>query len=455
MKFIFFLALSFTVFAADKPNVLFIAVDDLRPELGAFGSPQVKTPHIDKFCESAVVFDRAYCNIPVCGASRASLMTGILPTAKRYITYTSRADVDTPGAKTIPQLFKENGYTSLSFGKIFHNPKDTADASWSEKPWKASFGGAKWLDPESGKKPLSKKGRGRIYELPDVADNAYPDGMVAEKTISELRRLKKEGKPFFLACGFVKPHMPFYAPKKYWDFYVREKVQIADNQYKPKNAPSSLRGSGEFGSYTTGGIKVNSEAWHRMMRHGYLACVSYVDKLIGDVLQEVKDLGLEKNTIVVFWGDHGWHLGEHNFWGKHNTMHPSLRVPLIVRVPGSKGGKCSSLIETVDIFPTLCDLAGLEKPAQLQGRSFVKQIKDPSLEHREYIYSRFGPGDVVLTKEYSLTKYFKKNETMLFDHRKDPDENDNVAGNPDYKPIVEKLLDLMKKEMTRAKSAKW
>ncbi|MCM8528515.1 MAG: sulfatase [Lentisphaeraceae bacterium] len=438
---------------ADKPNILFIAVDDLRTELNCYGDTQVKTPHIDKLAADAIVFERAYCNIPVCGASRSSLMSGIYPTPKRYITYTSQVQEDTPGAKTLPQVFRENGYTALSRGKIFHNPKDSAKASWDEPAWKPKVGGLTWFDTETGK-ALSKKKRGRIYELPDVADNAYPDGQVAEKVIDDLRKFKESGKPFFLACGFIKPHMPFYAPKRYWDMYDRNAIKLADNQYMPKNAPKSLKGSGEFRSYHLENMDPNSEKFHRVMKHGYLACVSYIDKLVGDVLNELQKLELDKNTIVVFWGDHGWHLGEHNFWGKHNTMHHSTQVPLIVKVPGTKGAKSSALVETVDIFPTLCELADLKIPSQVQGLSFTKVLKNPQEKFRDYIYSRFGPGDAIVSKNFSFTRY-KDKTIMLYDHRKDPQENVNVAGNPEYESVIKLMQKQLDDAMAKAKAAKW
>ena len=452
MRFLLcFLLLSFSLYA-DKPNVLFIAVDDLRIELNCYGDTEVKTPFIDKLAKDAVVFERAYCNIPVCGASRSSLMSGIYPTQKRYKSYTSRIDEDTPGAKTMPQIFKDNGYTTLSRGKILHYSQDSDSVSWSEPAWKPKS--PKWLDPETGKTLSKTKQRGRIYELPDVADNKYRDGMVAEKVIADLRNLKKDGKPFFLACGFVKPHMPFYAPKKYWDLYDRKSIKLADNQHRPKNAPKMLKGSGEFRSYYLDGMDPNSEKFHRVMKHGYLACVSYVDKLIGDILSELEKLELDQNTIIVFWGDHGWHLGEHNFWGKHNTMHHSTQVPLIVKIPGGKGAKSKALVETVDIFPTLCELAGLNKPMQLQGKSFKELLSKPDADFREFIYSRYGPGDAVVSKDFSFTR-FKDKSIMLYDHSKDPAENNNVAGNPEYSPIIEKMTKQLDDAMAKAKAAKW
>jgi len=441
---------------ADKPNVLFIAVDDLRTELGCYGATQVKSPNIDRFASGGVLFNRAYCNVPVCGATRAILMTGIYPTDKRFVNYKTWAEKDAPGALTLAQVFKENGYTTLSNGKIFHHGTDFESVSWSEPAWHSDKGGLDALDPESTMK-LSSRKRGRIYELPDVPDNAYPDGMTAEKTIADLQRLKKSGKPFFMACGFIKPHMPFYAPKKYWDLYNREDIELADNRYRPEGSPDALKGSSEFRSYYLAGLDVESDEFHRMMRHGYLACVSYTDKLVGDVLAELKRLELDDNTIVVLWGDHGWHLGEHDFWGKHNTLHQALRIPLIVKAPGKTAGRKSpSLVETVDLFPTLCDLAGIRKPAQLQGRSFTVLLDHPDEKFRDNIYSRFITGDTVLNERYSYTRYAVKGfNQMLFDHAKDPGENHCVSRNPEYAEVLKKMDDLLNARIKEARSAKW
>ena len=225
-----------SAFADSKPNVLFIAIDDLRPELGCYNNTHIKTPFIDKFAESALVFNRAYCQVAVCGASRANLMTGILPTQKRFVTHDTRVDKDAPNAKTLPEVFKTADYTTISNGKIFHRQDDSQDRCWSEPAWRPEDK-RKSYDPETTKYLSKKKQRGRIYEHPDVPDNAYYDGLVAEKTIKDLRGFAKTKKPFFLACGFVRPHMPFYAPKKYWDLYQRENIQLADNRSRPKDAP--------------------------------------------------------------------------------------------------------------------------------------------------------------------------------------------------------------------------
>lgn len=443
-----FFALSISLAALEKPNVLFIAIDDLRPELGCYGGKQVKSPHLDRLAAQGMRFERAYCQVPICMGSRASLLTGVLPTGKRFVG-DCRADVDAPYAATLPETFKKAGYTSLSNGKIFHNQQDTAARSWSEPPWQPS-NHMKSHDPETTKLLSKTKKRGRIYEAPEVADDAYPDGATAKKTINDLRNLKKEGKPFFLACGFIKPHMPFYAPKKYWDLYEREKIEIAQNRYRPKDAPIELKGSGEFRSYHLAGFDEKSESFDRMMRHGYMACISYTDELVGSVITELHRLGLAENTIIIIWGDHGWHLGEHGFWGKHNTLHGATRVPLIVKVPGKQASVSHSLVETSDLFPTLCDLAGIPVPGTVQGRSFAALLDQPAKSFRESAYCRFMNADAVITEQFSFTSYNGGKSVMLYDLKKDPSENTNVADRSEYKKTVTHMAALLQERQKEA-----
>ncbi|MEY4243092.1 MAG: hypothetical protein RLZZ245_677 [Verrucomicrobiota bacterium] len=437
-----------TAAGGQRPNILFIAIDDLRPELGCYGAAQVKTPNIDKFAAGGMLFKRAYCQVPICMGSRASLMTGMLPTSKRFVG-DCRVDVDAPAAMTLPEAFRKAGYTTLSNGKIYHNIDDAAERSWSEAPWQPR-NHMRSFDPETTRRLSKTKQRGRIYESPDVADDAYPDGETAQKTIKDLQRLKQEGKPFFLACGFFKPHMPFYAPKKYWDLYPSDSIQLATNRQRPDNAPAQLKGSSEFHSYHLADMNPNSDEFHRIMRHGYLACTSYADKLTGDVLAELDRLGLAKNTIVVLWGDHGWHLGEHHFWGKHNTMHLATRVPLIVKVPGKKPGASSSLVETTDLFPSLCALAGIATPASVQGREFAALLDDPHKPFHEAAYSRFLSADAVINNRFSYTSYEGGKAEMLYDLSKDPHENRNIAGDPKHAGTIATMKKLLKARQAEA-----
>jgi iduronate 2-sulfatase len=437
------LASCLSLAAADqnRPNILFIAIDDLRPELGCYGDTQVKSPNIDKLAAQGLLFNRAYCQVPVCGASRASLMTSILPTPNRFRIARTLAEEDAPGAVTLPQVFKEAGYTTLSNGKIFHFGADTQDRSWSEPAWH-SMSHSTSLDP-AAKADKSAAGRSRMYEAPDVPDNAYPDGKVAEKTIADLRRLKAAGKPFFLACGFIRPHMPFYAPKKYWDLYDRATIRLADNRYRPEDAPQGLKGSNEYRSYSFGDYQDRTDDFHRMMRHGYYASTSYSDHNVGEVLGELDRLGLTENTIIIIWGDHGWNLGEHEFWGKHNTLNTAIRVPFIMKVPGKSAGHATNaLVGVYDIFPTLCQLAHLPIPPTVQGRSFATLLDDPSLSFRQSVYTRYGKGDAVVTDRLIYTNYGDDGE-MLYDLTKDPGENHNLAAKPAYQADLQRMQVLL------------
>jgi iduronate 2-sulfatase len=285
-----------------RPNVLFISIDDLRPELGCYGQSQILSPNIDRLAAEGMLFSRTYCQAPVCGASRASLLTGLRPTATRFKTFKTYAQTDAPGAVSLPESFKMAGYYTISNGKIFHKQDDMEAQSWSEPAWRPDILGRKFLDPKSKKltKMLSAgRKRGPFFEAADVPDNAYYDGQVAEKTLADLARLKKMDKPFFLACGFVRPHLPLYAPKKYWDLYEHDKISAAKNCYAPNDAPLSLSGSGEIHDFGHRGLTFYSTEFHRSARHAYYACVSYVDAQVGMILQALDDLELRENTIVV------------------------------------------------------------------------------------------------------------------------------------------------------------
>jgi iduronate 2-sulfatase len=355
-----------------------------------------------------------------------------------------------PGALTLPGAFRKAGYYTVGNGKIYHQREDAADQSWSEPPFSLVNGPKEnnhltFHDKESANFILAKNKRGPFFEAPDVPDNTYIDGQTCDKAIKDLRRLAKMDKPFFLACGFVRPHLPFYAPKKYWDMYDRDKIALAGNRYKPKNSPKSLRGSGEHGSYHKRGVEYNSTEFHKIARHGYYACVSYADALAGRLLDELKTLGLDDNTIIVLWGDHGWNLGEHDFWGKHNLLHNSTNAPVIISAPGfKKNVKTDGIVEFIDIYPTLCELAGIEQPKHLEGKSMVSLLRDPKGTGKAAAFTKWRNGLVVTTKDFTYTEYGKK-ERMLFDRRKDPDENVNVAEKPEYQETVKKLSRLLER----------
>ena len=443
-----------------QPNVLFIAVDDLRPELNSYGVHQIKSPNIDRLASEGLTFNRAYCNVPVCGASRASLLTGIKPTKNRFVNYHTYAQNDAPGALSIPQHFKNNGYHTVSNGKIFHHQDDLA-GSWSEEPWRPSGKNGNWRDyvKEENLNIANSMDDGRAwpYEWVDAHDSAYFDGKMTEKTIKDLKRLKLRDEPFFLAVGFLKPHLPFNAPQKYWDMYPEDEIDLPENYYRPEHAPdAAIHNFGELRNYF--GVPKEgpvSDEMAKTLIRGYYACVSYTDSLVGKLLNELDELGLRENTIVILWGDHGWQLGEHSLWCKHSNFDIAMRVPLIISAPGFKAGvKTDALAEYIDIFPTLCELSGLSLLPQLHGNSFVTLMKNPDQDFKDIIYARFGNGESIKTDQYLYTEWYnKKGEyygRMLYDHKVDPDENVNISEFSENKTLVDSLSKILHKEMESA-----
>jgi iduronate 2-sulfatase len=429
-----------------RPNVLFIAVDDLRPQLGCYGHKQMLSPNIDRLGDEGVIFLRSYCQVPVCGASRASLMTGVRPTANRFLGYDTWAQKDLPGALSVAKHFRNNGYHTISNGKIFHHRTDCLDG-WSEEPWRPKGTWRNYLLQDNQKlAEKSERQAGPPFEAADVPDNAYFDGMIADKGISDLRRLEKMDRPFFLALGFLKPHLPFNAPKRYWDLYKREEIDLADNPFRPKGAPdAALHNWGELRAYHDIPQKGPlSDEMARTLIHGYYACVSYTDAQMGRVLAELDRLGLRDDTVVVLWGDHGWNLGEHGLWCKHCNFETSLHSPLIVRAPGIKAGaRTNALAEYLDIYPSLCELCNLSLPGHLQGKSFVPLLKNPNLPWKEAVFSRYFRGDSVKTGRYRYTEWRDKKDKvyarMLYDHSVDWVENVNISERPENKEVVRKM----------------
>lgn len=446
-----------------KPNILFIAVDDLRPELGCYGEEHIISPNIDRLASQGVLFKNSHCNIPVCGASRASLLTGVRPTSQRFVNYHTWADKDLPGHLSLPRYLKENGYYTVSNGKVYHHQTDDLPA-WSEAPWRPEgdwIGWQAYIDEETKKNIHVDKDpdspynfNGPAWEMPDCDDSDYPDGMIADKTISDLERLAKRETPFFLAAGFLKPHLPFNAPKKYWDLYDHDEIKLAENPYIPENAPKeSIHNFGELrGGYTN--VPESTplpDDYARWLVHGYQACVSYTDAQIGRVLKKLEDLGLADNTIVIVWGDHGWNLGEHTMWCKHCNYETSLSAPIIVKAPGMKKNRATNaLVEFVDIYPSLVDLCGLSVPEHCEGSSFVPLMKKPDQPWKKATFSRYQKGNTVTTQRFQYTEYREMDtdkllSRMMYDHDRDPEENINVAELPEYADDVKKMEALLRK----------
>lgn len=441
-----------------KPNVLFIAIDDLRPELNCFGASHVHSPNLDRLAAGGVVFERAYCMVPTCGASRASLMTGLRPTRNRFVNYLTRAEKDAAGITTLNTHFKNNGYYTISNGKVFHH-KDDNEQGWSEPAWRPKAKGYQLSENQklSGRRnEAGKLLRGPAYESSESEDEMHADGMTAKKAMSDLRRLVQKDQPFFLAVGFVKPHLPFVAPKKYWDLYDPNEIRLPENYKVPENAPKeAIHSSGELRAYH--GIPPKgpvSDETARAMIHGYYACVSFVDAQIGRVLEELERLEIADNTIVVLWGDHGWNLGDHTLWCKHSCFESSMHAPLIVRAPGIQGGTTTrGLTEFIDIYPSLCELTNIDKPSHLQGKSFVELLQDPQRAWKDSAIGRFQSGDTIRTDRFRFTQYStrqgKLTVSMLYDHHQDPLENRNIVADPNVAVEAKSIRQALRKNKGR------
>ncbi len=431
-------------------NVLFIAVDDLRPQLGCYEHVEMVTPNIDRLARDGRRFNHHYVQVPTCGASRCAMLTGQYPATPS--AYGNGAVEALPRSRgnaplSLPGLFKNHGYETVAIGKISHAPDGLLENGQHELPesWhKTTMPHGKWKDAWSAFFAYAD-GTTRVVrhspvaERAEVSDRDYPDGLIADAAIAELKEL--QDKPFFLAVGFIKPHLPFNAPARYWDLYDPDSIPAPSNTLPPKNVDPkiSLHTSGEMrGQYTgfsTPGAVTDSEA--RYLRHAYCACVSYVDAQIGRVLQALDELGLRDNTIVVLWGDHGWHLGEHGIWGKHTLHEVSLRSPLIVRVPGMEksGEAANGIVETVDIYPTLAELCNLPISDGLSGKSFVSLLHDPERGGKATAFGfwKNGRGHTVRTSRYRFTEWNNSLkdpqviQTELYDHQADPGETVNIA----------------------------
>ena len=444
-------------------NVLFIAVDDLRPELGCYGEQEVLSPNIDRLAATGTVFDRAYCQQAVCSPSRTSLLTGLRPDSTRVYDLTTHFRKNVPDVITLPQHFRNNGYFTQSVGKIYHGGLDDS-ASWSEpspragRPMyalkenselvarkRAATVGKKFATPSARYNAMA----GPYYECADVPDNAYSDGAIADAALQMLQKAKD--RPFFLAVGFLKPHLPFIAPKKYWDLYQRDEISTATNPFPPQDAPSlALTNWGELRAYD--GIPsrgVLAEEQIRTLKHGYYACVSYMDAQVGRVLKELDRLGLRDQTVIVLWGDHGWKLGEHGSWCKHTNFEDDAHAPLICSAPHQKSpnSHTRALVEFVDIYPTLCDLVGIESPDHVEGTSFAPLLDQPARAGKSAAFSQYPRGRVMgysmRTDRYRFTRWLGADDHQvaceLYDHQNDPQENVNIADDPQCASLVAEL----------------
>lgn len=515
------LACANVAIAADKPNILFIAIDDLRPELGCYGSEIAVTPNLDGLGKGGLLFNRAYCQQAICRPSRASLMTGTRPeTTGLFHNYVSLRELQ-PDILTLPQHLVANGYETAYVGKIFHNGDTDEERSWS-------LPAAKWLGPEitkpngpyclpenvalrdeNFKEMYAKYGvaarrglaSGPAFERADVPDHAYIDGYNTLLAIKTMKQLAGGKKPFFLGMGFHLPHLNWCAPQKYWDLYDPSKIPLAAEAAAPTaGAAMGLHASFELRTRSNipkyGAIE---DDLARTLKHAYFASTSYVDAQIGLLLKALDEAGLRENTVVIVWGDHGWHLGDMGVWGKATNYEIATRVPLMIWTPDmqARGHKTDALVELVDIFPTLCELADVPLPKHLEGHSFAALLDEPNQPWKKAAFSQypnpalrewaanplsqgmketwFGPlindveqriidqqgenwdrelfeehlmGYTMRTDRYRLVVWRDHRSPQaapifveLFDHQLDPHETMNVA--PHHRQLVEQLISQM------------
>ena len=468
---------------ATKPdlNVLFLSIDDLRPLLGCYGDKDVHTPNIDALAQSGTVFNRAYCQQAVCNPSRASLMTGLRPDSGRVWDLQTHFRDMNPDVVTVSQHFMNNGYHSEGTGKIYHTGHGNRNdaMSWSV-PHRVPRVSNYALDESNAIVKANRKAsreradrgeragisNGPAAEIAQVPDNVYRDGQTTEWGIEALGRLKDQ--PFFLAVGMSKPHLPFCAPKRYWDLYDADQFDIPENGL-PEDVPKwAATNWGELRKYDSVPAKGPlSEAKARELIHGYYACVSFIDAQVGMLIDRVKSLGLWEKTAVCLWGDHGWKLGEHGLWCKHTNFELDARSPLITRIPGQAkaGSTTNGLVELVDIYPSLAEAAGLDLPGHLEGTSYLPLMNDPGRTWKSAAFSQYPRsgkkmmGYSMKTDRYRYTEWVQRANAgapkgaewkagkvearELYDHRADPAENVNLAELSDQTSVVERMAGMM------------
>jgi len=449
-------------------NVLFVVFDDLRPQLGCYGQEQIISPNIDNLARDGLLFERAYCQQAVCAPSRSSVLSGCRPDTTQIYNLSTPLREAMPNILTLPEHFKNNSYETVSVGKVYHHPKDDLQG-WSKEPFqsKGDWQGRGYLTDEAiedmkrneailRQRNDRRIGLGPAFETADIPDNAYHDGKDTDVAIAKLSHLKD--RPFFLAMGFHKPHLPFNAPKKYWDMYSPEDIKLAENPFEPEGVtPYSLTNFGElrgyFGMPKEGPVP---DEQTRQLIHAYSACVTYVDAQLGRLIAELERLKLRENTIIILWGDHGWKLGEHANWCKHTNFEIDARAPMIISVPGMENAskRTYALTEFVDMYPTLCDLCGLPIPEHLEGRSFAPLIENPEQSWKKAAFSQYPRSNVMgytmRTERYRYTEWLDiQSEEVkareLYDHQNDPQENVNAINQPRYAEDIKKL-ELMMKE---------
>ncbi len=463
-------------FAKKKPNVLFIAVDDLRPELNCYGAGYMKTPNIGRLANQGVLFKHAYCQQAVCAPSRNSIMTGLRPDAMGIYDLRTFFRLKVPDVVTLSEHFINNGYHAETMGKIFHTGHGNQNdkQSWSVPKWNPNEVLGKLSDITRGDTTNLQsdfpaiEGKRLPYYCSDAPEKNMTDARVAKVAVDRIKAIKDS--TFFLAVGFIKPHLPFVSPRKYWNMYDETKIQIPEREAPAGMPDFSMASFGELRKYH--GIPAEGyldDETSRKLIHGYYAAVSMIDAQIGKLLDALDANGLSENTIIVLWGDHGWKLGEYGNWCKHSNMELDTNAPLIISAPGmQRGAKTESLAEFVDVYPTLCDLSGLDKPKHLEGKSLVPVLKNPEVKIKDVAISQYPRGKSLgydqkqelmgysmRTGNYRFTRWQKYENPSdiaaveLYDHTKGNIATVNLAEKPEYKEEVTRLNELLSSELSK------
>jgi iduronate 2-sulfatase len=452
---VMFAFVSCTLAAEKKPNVLLICVDDLRPELACYGASYIHSPNIDRLAAAGRLFRSHYVQAPTCGASRHTLLTGRYGGAGNHALF-QRAEKIKAASESIPPSmpawFRQNGYTAVSVGKVSHHPGGLGGKDWDDTtklempnswdrhllpagPWQHPRG---WMHGLANGEIRVKAGEMNVFQALEGSDSNYPDGIAIDEALRQLDQLNSdEGKPFFLAVGILRPHLPLGAPAKYLKLYENAELPVTPHPTKPEGK-TTWHGSGEFMKYNRWKRNPNTDAEFALeVRKHYAACVSYADAQVGRILERLKKVGAAENTVVVLWGDHGWHLGEHAIWGKHALFEESLRSPLIVSYPGilKPGESAEGIVETLDLFPTLCELANLPKPKSVDGVSLQPMLEDPAAPgHPAFAYQ--NDSWTIRTKTHRFILH-KDGSTELYDHTSPAKETKNIANSNE--PVVKEL----------------
>jgi len=454
-----------------KRNVLFIAIDDLRPQLNCYGKTQIHSPNIDQLASESLVFEMAHCQQAVSAPSRNGLMTGLRADSLGIYDLGTFFRENVPNVVTMPQHFKNKGYQSEGMGKILHKGHGNQEdpLSWSRD----FYTGGEDFDAE----PIQRgdttglhgsfpriDGKKLTHYATTVPDENLIDNRILNHALERLEVLQDTN--FFMAVGFKKPHLPFVAPKRYFDMYDTSNIEVPEKVVPESHPPFSHTNFGELRKYHDIPPKGPlSDKRSKELIRGYYATVSYVDDLVGRLLDKLGELGLEENTLVVLWGDHGWTLGEYGKWCKHSNYEYDTRIPLMLKVPGKTSGeRTDALVESLDIYPTLCDLTGLEKPSHLQGETMVPLLDDPEQNIKNAAWSQYPRGHqgmrlmgyAMRTQHYRYVRWVEKNNPEnvvareLYDHRDDPGETDNLAVKPGNESLVNKMDSLFKVEYKNA-----